>query len=97
MRKPTLAIPIIATVAACAALAETAIDAAKSRIKAMRDDGSLTNVVNQMIADKVICEVRGHQWAPGCGMGGCLVIHSGPTRHCTMCGTYQEQIPGNWK
>ena len=73
-------------------------DLAKYHIKTMTDDGSITNVLNMVIADGTFCRVRGgHNWQGGCGMSGCLVNHVGGIRHCTVCLTVQTQEPGQWK
>jgi hypothetical protein len=52
--------------------------------------------INLLFTSGEICRVRGHQWAPGCGMVGCLVMHYGETRHCTICGTYQSRSMPSW-
>lgn len=92
---------IIVGIIACGTLlAAVSLDeTAKAHIKAMHDDGSITNVVNTLIADGTVCQVRGHQWEFGCGMVGCLVNHSGPMRHCSFCSTTQpmEVEPSNWQ
>lgn len=92
---------IIVGLIACGTLlaAVSLDDLAKSHIKAMRNDGSITNVVNTLIADGTVCQVRGHRWEFGCGMSGCLVNHGGPMRHCPFCSTTQpmEVEPSNWK
>jgi hypothetical protein len=72
---------------------------AQSHIKAMREDGSLTNVVNALVADGTFCQVRGHKLELGCGVMGCLVNHPDVLRmrHCPMCGSVQTQEAGPWK
>jgi hypothetical protein len=62
----------------------------------MRRAGQLTNVVTLMMGG-IICEVRGHKWEGGCGMIGCLAIHSGPMRHCVICGKVEAQELGPWQ
>ena len=66
--------------------ASSLIDVAKSHIEEMRSDGSITNVVNMLIENGTVCNVRGHKWEAGCGTFGCLVIHTVPMRHCIVCG-----------
>lgn len=83
---------------ACAVFAAVSVDElAANHIKAMRDDGSVTNVIEKLVSDGTFCEVRGHQWVLGCGQIGCLVYHSGPTRHCSVCSSVQAQQLGPWK
>jgi len=67
-------------------------------IKRCRDEGTLTNLVNALVADGSFCQVRGgHKWEFGCGVTGCLVIHAGPMRHCAVCGATETQEVGPWK
>jgi len=70
-----------------AAMAHDGPTPAQSHIALMRADGSLTNVVNSLVADGTVCAIRGqHIWAAGCYMSGCLVYHGdGPMRHCELC------------
>lgn len=44
-----------------------------------------------------LCSLRGHRWKPGCAMEGCLVMHSGPIRHCVVCEKTETQEVGEWK
>lgn len=44
-----------------------------------------------------VCEKHGHSWKDGCGIVGCLVLHSAPMRHCMVCGTVQTLTIGEWK
>lgn len=98
MKKKTLIVISAAAVACSALLAAVNMEElAKSHIKSMRDDGSITNVVNTLITDGTVCQVRGHKWEFGCGMVGCLVNHGGPMRHCSVCGTTQTQEIGPWR
>lgn len=57
----------------------------------------LTNTVNQLVKDGHVCAVIGHRWMGGCGKEGCLVMHYGNMRYCTICGKTQTQEPGVWK
>lgn len=83
----------------CAAfvLASTPDELAKKHIQEMTDDGSLTNVVNELVSSGTFCKVRGHKWELGCGVPGCLVMHYGEMRHCVICGAVQQRLPGDWK
>jgi hypothetical protein len=69
----------------------------KSHIKAMRDDGSLTNVVNTLVADGTFCQVRGHQW----GTHMHITLEYSPNRvscrQCQLCGLHQSQYATDWK
>ena len=85
---------------ACSAVLAAALnldELAKAHVKAMRDDGSITNVVNLIVSDGTFCQVRGHKWEFGCGVNGCLVNHYAPMRHCAVCGSTQTQKVGPWQ
>ena len=69
---------------------------ARSHIKIMQDDGSITNVINLLISEGIFCQVRGHKWEAGCGVSGCLVIHDGPMRHCVVCGKTETREMKPW-
>lgn len=70
---------------------------AAKHIKAMRDDASITNVVNALIKDGTLCTIRGHQWLDGCSYGpGCLVLHTVEMRHCDVC-KKQQTRSSEWK
>ena len=57
----------------------------------------ITNAVKDLIASGDVCAVIGHKWQSGCGMAGCLVLHSGNMRHCLICGKVETQEIGDWK
>ena len=87
-----------AAVACSAWLAAVSMDElAKSHVKSMRDDGSITNVINLLVTNGTFCQVREHKWESGCGISGCLVIHRGPIRHCPVCRKVQSQEIGPWR
>lgn len=57
----------------------------------------ITNAVKDLIASGDVCAVIGHKWQSGCGMVGCLVIHTGNMRYCLICGKVETQEIGDWK
>ena len=67
---------------------------AKIHIKSMQEDGSINDVVDLLISDGVVCQIRNHIWENGCGIGGCLVIHGQPQRHCVICGKIKSRAIG---
>lgn len=84
---------------ACSALlaAVNMDDLAKSHIKAMQDDGSITNVLNMVITNGTFCQVRGHSW----GQHMHVTLEYSPSRigcrECKICGLHQEQYATEWK
>ena len=90
-------IPIILLFCALLALAaQSPSELARKHIQAMTEDGSLTNVVNELIQSGTICKVRGHKWECGDGIVGSLVMYSGEVRHFSVCGLVQIKTPGQW-
>jgi hypothetical protein len=70
----------------------------RAHIATMRADGSLANVVNRLVQDGVVCEIRGHLWADGCSVGpGCTAYHTGPLRHCVVCRKEETRTLGPWQ
>jgi hypothetical protein len=57
----------------------------------------LTNTVNRLVKEGKVCQVIGHKWERGCGMGGCLVLHAHEARHCLVCKKTETQEPAVWK
>lgn len=83
---------------ACSVLLAAGLDdTAKGHIKAMQDDGSITNVVNMLVTNGTICAVRGHSW----GNHMHVTLEYWPSRigcrECKICGLHQSQYATEWK
>jgi hypothetical protein len=67
-------------------------------LRQLRQQVDMTNLVKQLVADGDVCNAIGHKWQYGCSVGpGCLVIHSGPIRHCVVCRKEETQRVGPWE
>lgn len=75
----------------------------QEHIDAMHADGTLTNVVRQLLADGTVCAVRGHAWGGGRPgeLDSNLVyadLHPGVFfRTCRLCGLVQSQKLTDWR
>ncbi len=66
-------------------------------VQCMIKTGTLTNTVQRLVKEGHVCAVIGHRWQDGCGVLGCLVLHSNNQRHCVICGKTQGQKVGDWE
>lgn len=76
---------------------------ADAHIAAMKADGTLTNVLESLIAFGNVCELKGHHWRdgrPGEGNGAMFAdYHPGVEfRTCLLCGKCQSHNTSlDWK
>ncbi len=63
-------------------------------VSAVIDD----DTIRRLVSNGEVCRVIGHKWESVCSVGpGCLVIHTGPIRHCVICGKEERQSLGPWE
>jgi len=72
------------------------IATAEELLANLKRETNYVAAINLLFTTGEVCKTRGHKWAPGCGMNGCLVIHYGEQRHCAICGTYQSRSMSPW-
>lgn len=72
-------------------------DLAKSHIKAMRDDGSITNVVNMLFDDGTVCQVRGHRWGNHMHVTLEYAPNLAGCRECVICKLHQSLYTTEWR
>ena len=53
--------------------------------------------IKLLVTSGQVCRVRGHIWAGGCGMMGCLVIHPDQMRYCRLCGKTETRQVKEWE
>lgn len=93
----TLTGSLALSVCLCLLASTSPDDIAKAHIKAMQNDGSITNAVNLLVKDGLFCSVRGHAW----GMHVHQTLEYVPDRiacrECKACGLHQAQYVSEWK
>lgn len=89
---------IISTLIALAVIAQVSADAlAAKHVKEMREDGSITNVVNLLISSGEFCRVHGHAWGPHLHVTLEYMPDRISCRECKVCGLHQSQYVTDWK
>jgi len=95
--KLRLAVGLAAVASSVLLAAVNMDDLAKSHIKAMQADGSITNVLIMLITNGIFCQVRGHTW----GEHMHVTLEYSPNRigcrQCKACGEHQSQYATEWK
>lgn len=88
---------LITTISCVFAATLTVEETTKSHIAAMRKDGSLTNVVNALVADGTFCAIRQHSFQSHLHVTLEYVSNKAGCRECSMCGLHQTMYLSDWK
>ena len=70
---------------------------AKSHLKASKEDGSITNLIEELVRSGEFCRIRGHSW----GEHMHITMEYSPNRigcrECKVCRLHQSQYATEWK
>ena len=70
---------------------------AKAHIKAAKDDGSITNLVEELVVSGEFCRIRGHSWGDHLHITAEYSPNRIGCRECKVCRLHQSQYATEWK
>lgn len=70
---------------------------ARAHVITMQADGSITNVINLLVASGELCRIRGHAWGSHLHVTLEYMPDRIACRECKVCGVHQSQFATEWK